>query len=390
VRLAKVYVRIGQLGAARRILDHLSDSSLSSDVLKEVNAAEILLEKLSLNDRWKEADAIEDIQRFLELCPHSLEANSMYVQHLMQNFDLDEALQVAFHMQNYKHNPEAVAVSQRYVGLVYYQQGAFGKALVAMHEALRRNPDDQDLVVKVKVCSKLDTLKNRGNELFKHEKLQEAYDAYSECLLLDPKHPVILSNRAAVCSKMERYSAAMEDVEKALSMYPNYAKALLRRGYLLTKMGDFAGAIRDYEKAGGPDKEENVRAVRIEERKSLGQTWDDLLPKPALLHIDSEEEFDKMLTDAGNRVVIVDFFATWCGPCKMIAPQFQSMSDQPQYQGKAVFAKVDVDKVAEIAARYSIRSMPTFLLLKNFKVVDTVVGADINSLRASISKHAGV
>lgn len=71
--------------------------------------------------------------------------------------------------------------------------------------------------------------------------------------------------------------------------------------------------------------------------------------------------------------VLVDFWADWCAPCKMIAPIVEELSEE--YDGKISFAKVDVDSSPLTAAEYGIRSIPTLLVFKNGSPVDQVVGA---------------
>ncbi|KAJ3413429.1 hypothetical protein HDV05_008070 [Chytridiales sp. JEL 0842] len=81
--------------------------------------------------------------------------------------------------------------------------------------------------------------------------------------------------------------------------------------------------------------------------------------------------------------VVVDFFATWCGPCKVISPKFEEFSKQ---YTSATFIKVDVDEVPEAAEACGIRAMPTFQVYKDGKKVGEVVGADKNKLEAEIAK----
>lgn len=71
--------------------------------------------------------------------------------------------------------------------------------------------------------------------------------------------------------------------------------------------------------------------------------------------------------------VLVDFWATWCGPCKMIAPIIDQIAKE--FEGKAKVVKVDVDACPGLAQRYGVRSIPTLFFIKNGAVVDTVVGA---------------
>lgn len=71
--------------------------------------------------------------------------------------------------------------------------------------------------------------------------------------------------------------------------------------------------------------------------------------------------------------VIVDFWATWCPPCRMIAPFLEQIADE--YEGKALVCKVDVDKNQELSQRFSVRSIPTILFVKDGEVRDQAVGA---------------
>lgn len=71
--------------------------------------------------------------------------------------------------------------------------------------------------------------------------------------------------------------------------------------------------------------------------------------------------------------VVVDFWAAWCGPCRMIAPIIEELADE--YEGKIKIGKLDVDENQGVAIKYGVRSIPTVLFLKGGQVVDTVIGA---------------
>jgi thioredoxin 1 len=70
---------------------------------------------------------------------------------------------------------------------------------------------------------------------------------------------------------------------------------------------------------------------------------------------------------------VVDFWAVWCGPCKMIAPHVEALAEE--YAGRAVVAKLDVDSNRQTAIKYGIQSIPTLLFFKGGKLVDRVIGA---------------
>lgn len=84
--------------------------------------------------------------------------------------------------------------------------------------------------------------------------------------------------------------------------------------------------------------------------------------------INSSEFNELMKEDA----VLVDFFATWCGPCKMLAPVLESAAQK--LEGKVKIVKVDVDESADLAAQFRIMSVPTMILFKNGKQVDAFSG----------------
>ena len=91
----------------------------------------------------------------------------------------------------------------------------------------------------------------------------------------------------------------------------------------------------------------------------------------ATVHL-TEQNFDEALA-ANQSVMMVDFWAEWCGPCKAIAPVLEDLARESA--GAVTLAKVNVDENPALAARYGIRSIPTVLFVKQGKVADQVIGA---------------
>ncbi|MGQ9543251.1 MAG: thioredoxin [Candidatus Bathyarchaeia archaeon] len=84
----------------------------------------------------------------------------------------------------------------------------------------------------------------------------------------------------------------------------------------------------------------------------------------------SDETFDETVGRGG--LVVVDFWAEWCGPCRVLSPIIDQLAKE--YAGKALFAKLNVDENPATAARFGVMSIPTLLIFKDSRLVDTVVG----------------
>lgn len=85
----------------------------------------------------------------------------------------------------------------------------------------------------------------------------------------------------------------------------------------------------------------------------------------------TDANFDELLSS--NKVVVADFWATWCGPCKAMGPSIDELA--AEYEGRALIGKVDVEENNDLAEKYAIRSVPTIIFFKDGEMVDKQVGA---------------
>lgn len=96
------------------------------------------------------------------------------------------------------------------------------------------------------------------------------------------------------------------------------------------------------------------------------------------------DQFEETLSN--HEILVLDFWAAWCGPCRMVGPIIDQISEE--YEGKVVVGKVDVDANQEFAAKYGVRNIPTVLVFKNGEVVEKQVGvAPKQTYADSLDKH---
>nr|XP_020480280.1 thioredoxin-like [Monopterus albus] len=102
--------------------------------------------------------------------------------------------------------------------------------------------------------------------------------------------------------------------------------------------------------------------------------------------VTSLTEFQAILKDSGTKLVVVDFSATWCGPCKLIAPVFVELSEKDENKN-VVFLKVDVDEAEDVSSFCKISCMPTFHFYQNGERVAEFSGANVDKLKETLAKY---
>jgi len=92
-----------------------------------------------------------------------------------------------------------------------------------------------------------------------------------------------------------------------------------------------------------------------------------------IVEIQSIEDFNKILKEYPNKIIIIDFWAVWCGPCMFFAPVFKKLHEE--FKNEFIFVKVNVDENNTIAMKYNITGIPTTLFIKNGDVINKIIGA---------------
>jgi thioredoxin 2 len=115
-----------------------------------------------------------------------------------------------------------------------------------------------------------------------------------------------------------------------------------------------------------------VPAARLHERARCAACKAPLLPIARPIAVTSVEDFDELVRDAQSPI-LVDFWASWCGPCRAVAPELEKLAAQKA--GSTIVAKVDTDAQPELSARFAIRSIPTLVLFRGGREAKRISGA---------------
>jgi thioredoxin 2 len=125
-------------------------------------------------------------------------------------------------------------------------------------------------------------------------------------------------------------------------------------------------------------------AARLQDKARCAACKAPLLPLNRPLNISSAAEFDELVKNA-KAPVLVDFWAAWCGPCRMVAPELEKLASS--HAGRTVIAKVDTDAQPELSARFGIQSIPTMIVFRDGREAQRLSGAMPAS---AIAARAGI
>ncbi|XP_072973771.1 TPR repeat-containing thioredoxin TDX isoform X2 [Typha angustifolia] len=282
--------------------------------------------------------------------------------------------------------------------------------------------------------------KAKAIEAISEGKLEEAVEHLTEAIFLNPTSAILYAARAGVFVKLNKPNAAIRDADAALQINPDSAKGYKSRGMAKSMLGKWEEAAKDLHLASNLDydeeinsalkkvepnvhkieehrrkyerlrREKEVRKAELEkqrrraeaeaayerekmEESSKSKTSDpdnvDALQEGSVVSIHSSSELETTFKSASKlcRLTILYFTATWCGPCRFMAPLYKSLAEK---HPKVVFLKVDIDELGDVAHRWNVTSVPAFFFVKNGKEIDRVVGADKSNLERKISQHASV
>ena len=264
-RLASVYIIKGQLGDAKILQEKTLNLEPYNSIYKEQMATieKILEDENKLNDKINEKkfeDAEEVCKRMLEKVTDFSELKLKYIKILIENVKLTEALKFINDEVNYedKKNEEFDYLT----ALCLYYDGQYDKAKkqIYLMKSKGNKTDTTDLLNKVNT---IESVKNKGNEIFKQKKYEEAIEEYTKILEFDPNNKkfnsLILANRALCYQKLNKNVEALRDSNQSIKLNPFYARGYIKRGNVYMELKMFDDARADFQKA--KDLDPNVTGV---------------------------------------------------------------------------------------------------------------------------------
>lgn len=269
-----------------------------------------------------------------------------------------------------------------------FATGDFGGAVTVLQEALRLDPDDAGCGVALQHAKRLADAKEAANATYRggdHAAAAEAYAAANEhaSKLLEGGVGTLLSNLAAAKLAVGALDDALNAAEAAVAADPFSPKTLGRKAAVLSARGDHAGAteaLRQAQWLSPGDESLADKLYAAQQAAAKGGT-----PPSQVVHVNDEDEWAPVVRRAGSKVILVDYFASWCGPCKQIAPLVEALAVR---YSNVVVVKMDGDACQELVMEAGVSAYPTFHVYRNGQRLEEMRGADPAGLSRMVAKYA--
>eukprot|EP00753_Platysulcus_tardus_P014774 PLAT4485.1.p1 GENE.PLAT4485.1~~PLAT4485.1.p1 ORF type:complete len:522 (-),score=218.70 PLAT4485.1:153-1547(-) len=264
--------------------------------------------------------------------------------------------------------------------------GKFDLAGAAFRELLRGDPDNGQLVAAVKLSRSLQEAKKEGNAAFTAKDLDAAKAAYGRATELLPVAP-LLSNMAAAYMAGGEWEEALQACDDAIQWAPGFAKVHVRRAKCLARLARNSDSLAAWKTAlalaPSVTSADAVFRGSAELAKESGEPLE-----PAVVSMTSAKDFATLLaqTGASDQLLIVDAYATWCGPCKQIAPVLNQLSIA---YSTVRFAKFNAEELPLLARSLSVQSYPNFFFFRGGQArpIEIIMGADVRGIQSTILSH---
>jgi thioredoxin len=227
-----------------------------------------------------------------------------------------------------------------------------------------------------KDLGKVIELKAAAQQALTNSKFMEAIDLYTDALEYKINLHVIYSNRSLSYLQIQNYNEALSDSLQAIKLKPKWSKGYLRQGNAFMGLSNFEKAVKSFQRGLqlDPENASIKKQLEIAKSKNLVSNYK---------KVNSDQEYLDIVKSFKG-LIVVDFYADWCGPCKQVAPYFKQFSSKYK---NVLFLKVNVDELQRTSQQAGIKAMPSFLFLKGNKRLEFIEGANLQELQKKIEQH---
>ena len=310
-----------------------------------------------------------------------------------------ETAQVALHFESDKRT----LVAMRALGIALYEHGKYEeavatlrKALAAMREVLGDNHSEITLTETTLIEAMIARMK-LAIPLSKQAKHEEAEAMLVEAL--DAMRKVLGDHHPHMLKAMQRLASFLGDQGRQATAVALYTYVLAASRQVLGNLHESTKHNRrsTIDKGSIDEAQLNLaKSLRLFGKHDEAHAMEIMAVLTQLRggggtemvrELEDADELEALHQEANEaaQLLVLDFTATWCGPCQRIAPVVHDLAEE--YSGQAIFAKIDVDIMGDVAAELGVTSMPTFLFFRNGELVDTMRGADETGLRERVAEH---